>query len=133
MSDIELYEYTDGHNHQLVVRRAPGGSHLMFYADNLAYGGESVNVWMAAAEAHTFVDCLTGQTPFEHADVLDDTLVMDAPKEDWTVFTFTRAPRDDDEEPATVRVVFLTARLPFLAAAIKAGIEQLAASPVKEA
>jgi hypothetical protein len=131
-ADHELYKYVDAQNCQLVVKRAPSGAHMAVHADDLAIGGEHVDVWLPADEARNFAAAITERTEFECSDNMGDKLAMALPAEDWTVFTFTRAPREDDEEPATVRLVFLSARLPQLGRAITTVADQIDASLVKE-
>lgn len=118
-TDRTLFKYRDAQDHQLVVKPSATGDDIRFYADDLALGGNSVNVWIPREEARRLMDAIARREPFEYADSMGDRLVMEAPAEDWTVFTFTRAARDDEEGgEESVRVVLLSARLPELQGAV---------------
>lgn len=107
-------DHVDAHNHQLTVKVAPNGHHVAVQADNLVIGGDHADVWLTPGRTHELATAFREGTPFEHTDDSGDRLTV-APQPDWTVFTLTRAARDDDEEPTSVRVVILTARIPRMA------------------
>lgn len=123
------YAYTDPQNHRMSVFKsadATGRPYVWLEADNLAPGGTTVAVWLPVEEAGALDVALDHLAPFEYTDHTGDTLTV-KPADDWTRFEFVRA-SDDDEEPATVRVVVLTARLSEVRAAIRARIEQIEAA-----
>lgn len=118
----EPYLYTDGHNHQLRINRTTDAldrPRVVLAADNLAIGGDLADVWLDPDGAQRLTDALYAVSPFEHTDHMGDRLDV-TPGEPYTTFTLTRAPRDDDEKPAAVPVVVLTARLPEMRRALAA-------------
>lgn len=116
------FEYVDAHNHRILINKTTDGlgqPYAWFQAEDLAIGGAMVNVWLPVAEFERLDAALAAGAGFEHTDHTGDSIAVAAAAEDWTVFTFTRCPDDeDDEEPTTVRVVVLTARVPQLRASL---------------
>lgn len=120
----EPYEYTDAHNHRITIRPAPsntGHTYVAVEADDLAIGGTHVSTWIPAAVAQQLTAALAEGAPFEHSDHTGDALAV-AMADDWTTFTLTRCPEDEDDDAQgdTVRVVALTARMAEIRAAITA-------------
>lgn len=134
---VEHFAYTDPQSHKLTAYRTADQSaapRVVLSADDLTIGGEHVNVWLPFEDVQQLVDALGTRTGFEHTDHMGDRLVV-APAADWTTFEITRAPREDDEPPATVRVVLLTARTPELRRVLAAlmGQEPPASGPLATA
>ncbi|MFJ4988683.1 hypothetical protein ACIP9H_33400 [Streptomyces sp. NPDC088732] len=119
------YKYIDPQGQEVTAELRTGFTTYPFVdltATDWTIGGPQISVWLPVDDAERLTAALTARTPFEHADPIGDRVEMEQPAEDWTVFTFHRRPRDRDEEPETVRVVMLTARLPQFAAAVTAAI-----------
>jgi hypothetical protein len=117
------FEYVDAHNHRIILNNkttdAFNQAYVWFQAEDLAIGGAMVNVWLPVAEVARLDAALSDGAGFEFTDHTGDAIAVAPAAEDWTVFTFTRCPDgEDDEEPTTVRVVVLTARVPQLRAAL---------------
>jgi len=116
------FEYVDAHNHRVLLNKTTDGldqPYVWFQTEDLDIGGAMVNVWLPIAEVGRLGAALRDGVGFEFTDHSGDSIAVASAAEDWTVFTFTRCPDDeDDEEPATVRVVVLTARVPQLRAAL---------------
>lgn len=117
------FEYVDAHDQRIIINNkttdARDQPYAWFQAEDLAIGGAMVNVWLPVAELERLDAALAARAGFEFTDHTGDSITVASGAEDWTVFTFTRCPDDeDDEEPTTVRVVVLTARVPQLRAAL---------------
>ncbi|AVH58403.1 MULTISPECIES: hypothetical protein [Streptomyces] len=119
----ELYAYADAQNHKVAIEPASSGRHIAVHADDLAIGGAHVDVWVPFDEVRQLADALTDGAAYEHTDHMGDRLAVE-PFANWTTFELTRCREDDDEEPTTVRVAVLSARLPKLRAALTAATEE---------
>ncbi|MFI5990333.1 hypothetical protein ACIBAC_00565 [Streptomyces sp. NPDC051362] len=129
------YHYTDGQSHRLVLRPAVSEPDRIPYvwaeAENLAFGGDVVHVWLTLeqaagleqvlAQASDDAGSLRPKRQFRAVDHTGDVLTVWLDST-WTVFEVTRK-ANDDEEAAAVRVVVLTGRLPELRRAFTAAAE----------
>ncbi|WP_399554033.1 hypothetical protein [Streptomyces anulatus] len=130
MSLSRPYTYTDGQNHRLAIGTTPdphGVLHISMEATNLAWGGDSVAVWLTASQARALDSHLAAATPtpdlpaaaggeWKITDRTDDGLTVTV-AHDFTTFEVTRAACEDHGAIA-VRVVALTGRLPELRRAL---------------
>lgn len=133
MSMPRPYTYTDGQNHRLAIGNAPdphGVLHISIEATNLAWGGDSVAVWLTASQART-LDSHLAEAPtldiptiavgeWKITDRTDDRLTVTV-AQDFTTFEITRA-AGEDHGATTVRVVALTGRMPELRRALDEAI-----------
>ncbi|MFJ2225634.1 hypothetical protein ACIOFY_37030 [Streptomyces anulatus] len=134
MSLSRPYTYTDGQNHRLAIGNVPdphGVLHVSIEATNLAWGGDSVAVWLTVSQARTLDTHLAAETPtsdipaaaggeWKATDRTDDGLTVTV-AHDFTTFEITRAACEDQGATA-VRVVALTGRLPELQQALSEAI-----------
>lgn len=113
------YRYTDGQNHQLVLRPVTDETprpYVGVEAENLALGGDFVSMWLTIEQAADLDAALSASHEYRATDHTGDILTV-SPGSTWTTFEVTRE-ADNDEESAAVRVVVLTGRLPELRAAL---------------
>ncbi|MFD4795078.1 hypothetical protein [Streptomyces anulatus] len=135
MSLSRPYTYTDGQNHRLAIGTTPdphGVLHVSIEANNLAWGGDSVAVWLTASQARALDSHLAAATPtldipasaggkWQITDRTDDMLTVRV-AHDFTTFEITRAACESQGATA-VRVVALTGRLPELRRALGNAIQ----------
>lgn len=127
--------YTDGQSHRLILRAAvtepDRRPYVWVEAENLAFGGDVVSMWLTIeqadgldavlAQASAYDESVGARRQYRAVDHTGDVLVV-WPGSTWTVFEVTRQ-ANDDEESAAVRVVVLTGRLPELREALAAAAE----------
>ncbi|MFI8206675.1 hypothetical protein [Streptomyces sp. NPDC085937] len=113
------YEYTDGQNHRLTLRTAvteAGEPHVWVSAENLAHGGDLVDVWLTLEQVTGLDAALSDSAQHQVTDHTGETLTV-LPGSTWTTFEAARL-EDQYGATAAVRVVVLTARLPELRRAL---------------
>ena len=126
------YSYTDAQNHRLTL--APvwgvagtltgvaGTRHVKVEAEDLTIGGPVTNVWLKADQAAALGRHLTLRVGCQMTDAAGDMLTVTV-ADDVTTFDVARVPVDSfDGDPATVRVVVLTGRLPEVRRALTAAM-----------
>lgn len=130
------YSYTDGQNHLLGLRTAVDSNsqpYVWMQAENLAPGGNVVSVWLSLEQAACLSDALDKGQVHHVTDHTGDRLEV-VPGSPWTTFEVTKH-ENGDEEPAAVRVVVLSARVPELRKALAAtaqfAMQRIAAGPRK--
>jgi hypothetical protein len=119
------YTYTDAQDHRLALMTtsdAHGRPYVWVEAEDLAIGGDVTSVWLTIEQAALLDDALAGGVSASFTDHTGDYLAT-GPGDPHTVITVTRS-RDEDDDPAEVRVVLLTARVPEVRAALAATAER---------